>query len=308
MSWFDGTDDEISKCHEEDLYEPWNDPPHEEDGKASPVIQQMYDDGDLEALKPLDAVYDQLAEALPNVGPENMMIAGGAVRDLLIGQEPKDFDVYVNVKPCEGRFARLMGQSQGRRLQDLRDSLVDHFKSTHIVQRLISKSTLNKASDGPAIVILANLVDFVEESLDATLKAMLLDDPDFARFLANSPGLTTEAKGGHVFGKKVQVICSTYTKDLRGIISNFDLDICMYGYNKEGLIMGDMTPTMPMLRKKMTGEVPVEMGTTHIIRYTRDRIEKFTDRYGCDMSNVEKALSDLKGQPNGDRVQVFYDY
>lgn len=81
----------------------------------------------------------------------------------------------------------------------------------------------------------------------------------------------------------------------------------MFGYNKERLITVETSPSVAALKRKLRGEEPVQFNISSDIAYTKYRIKKFEERYGCDMTFVRTAVEKFKGRSNED-ISLFFEY
>lgn len=254
------------------------------------------------SLSALDPILEELYSVSSYLNPSNTMVAGGCIRDLLCGRKPKDIDVYVNVgRLHKNQFARLMGMTTYKRTYQLREDFLDRYCPTHL-SKVADSSALSAATKytDEAILVLTELEDLTED----TDREQEFWSGHWDRYGKK----TTEQLGGFCFGTKVQVIVCSYANQLEDVLDGFDLDICMLGYNPErGLIRGEKSPPLEEFYAKMQGSLPVELGITHDIAVTDERIDRFRERYGCDMKKASKALMKLDGVPNG-KASVFMGY
>lgn len=105
-----------------------------------------------------------------------MMIAGGAIRDLLTGNSPSDIDVFIHLGGYRSRFGLLMGrQSQTSRMFEIQKNFREYFKKTHEVYKMLNKRAVRTAANQKAVVVLGNLADIMPSklySLDDTIEPM----------------------------------------------------------------------------------------------------------------------------------------
>lgn len=226
---------------------------------------------DLSRLAKLDPIYEAVRDALsPVVGYHNMILAGGAVRDTLMGYDPKDYDFFIAGGPIRtDRVSRLMGVGTGQFLFQLRDAI---------------------NATGPGFTPFHVLRDSSFQSYSVVSEPCRLMVGNIRREDDDLP-----------VDKDVQIICYNYVATPQDIIRGFDIDICGYGYNPElGLVVADGSPSFSDLRKKMEGVIPVSINPTGCMAkvITENRLDRFADRFNCDVKKAKKQLQKVQA-PGG---------
>lgn len=173
-------------------------------------ISPMSEDGIVGYFRPLLLRLHEVFGSLPFFDPTNICIAGGAVRDLQVGMEPKDIDVYL---PVTEEFITLITSCLG----SPRHSVLTIFlKCISCVGELAYESDFGRERVKG------------ETSLDEAL---------------NQNKAVLALIGGMEWrGKPVQFIMVTPSTTVDQILDTFDLDICMFGVTLNGFIKGRNAP------------------------------------------------------------------
>lgn len=222
-------------------------------------------------LSKLDAPFEQIRARLEPAGVtyDNLLIGGGAVRDTLMGIEPKDYDFFVSGGPLrKGRKSRLAGETTARFLRKLREQVL--------------------SLEGEYFI------DMITTTSEVSMPKYYLNK---SRYLyANVMGLKYPA----------QIIVYNYTKTLKEVVDSFDIDICTFGYNpKYGLITTENSPSFLDLKNKMMGAIPVRVNVPALLNVTltESRLKRFEERYGCDIKPAMKQMANI---PKDHTVNLSY--
>lgn len=223
--------------------------------------------GDAERLERLETLRDTYYHVLDILKPagvteERLLLGGGAVRDKMEGLEPYDYDFFIVPERTEvrGDVARRFGATSSQQVSRIlrRLELVAEDKNVDVrVDRLIHRdrfqgSTLDK------------------RSVRVRIGDLVIDDSQ----------------------KLVQIMFYNYVRSFEELVSEFDIDICMYGYNpRRGLVQGAGSPTLRAFSEKMVGTKPLEVNEYVVDPYlTKSRLRRFERRYGCDVRESIKKL------------------
>lgn len=218
----------------------------------------------------LDIIVDTLAP-IPFLNTQEICIAGGAVRDLLVGRSPKDIDVFVPIKDTIVPLTSSIGERPRFILEILR-SAFEQSKHHISLTNWYSGNKLSKYFTekwGSHISTLQEALDYPVPSL-----FLLLDTPDLC---PSFPGVNT------------QVIFQTSASTAKEVLSHFDLDISGYGVTLDGMVQSSKAPCIEDLIRKSEGSIPVEMYSYWGISVA-DRIQSFEDR-GWDMSKAKEFVN-----------------
>jgi len=228
----------------------------------------------IDVLRPvLDTIVNTLAP-IPFLNTQEICVAGGAVRDLLVGRVPKDIDVFVPIKDTIGPLTSGIGENPSF-IVDILQSVFEQSRGKIPLMNWYGNAKMCQLFTEKW----GSQISTLQDALNCFVPTLFL--------LLEIPNLCPTFPEIHT-----QVIFQTSFSTAMEVLNHFDLDISEYGITMDGMIQSSKAPSIENLMLKADGKLPVEMYSYWGIRVDH-RIQSFEKR-GWDMG---KAREFVKNNP-----------